>query len=178
MIEWKPEAIMIFDDVVKMSPSTYQYLIDRLEASESKIDYPHEEIAEMQSKLEAAEQHVKIVNESNEELIGIAARSEGFVKKAQAKLEAAEQTIDQQRMQLAACSTVAYANTKKAAKATRNMHPDYRCAAVDDVCLAVDREMKLLQTIKDVSDFFPVCGDRQCGKNYEHVQAILNRSKS
>ena len=90
---------------------------------------------------------------------------------------AAEQTIERQRMQLAACSTVAYANTEKSAKAVRDMHPDYRCATVNDVCIAVDREMKLLQTIREISEFAGYEDDGGYVDRHE-LLAILNRSKS
>ena len=93
------------------------------------------------------------------------------------KLVKAQQTIERQRMQLAACSTVAYANTEKSAKAVRDMHPDYRCATVNDVCIAVDREMKLLQTIKEISELSVF----NSGLGYvfcRELNAALNRSKS
>jgi hypothetical protein len=51
--------------------------------------------------------------------------------------------LEQQMMQLAACMTVAGANTRESAAQVRDMHPDYQCAAVDDVARAVDREMDL-----------------------------------
>jgi hypothetical protein len=51
-------------------------------------------------------------------------------------------------MRLAACSTVANANTSESAVVARNMHPDYRCAAVDDVARTVDREMALLARLE------------------------------
>ena len=95
----------------------------------------------------------------------------------EARLEAAQQTIERQRMQLAACSTVAYANTEKSAKAVRDMHPDYRCATVNDVCIAVDREMKLLQTIREISEFAGYEDDGGYVDRHE-LLAILNRSKS
>ena len=88
-----------------------------------------------------------------------------------------EQTIERQRMQLAACSTVTYANTEKSAKAVRDMHPDYRCATVNDVCIAVDREMKLLQTIREISEFAGYEDDGGYVDRHE-LLAILNRSKS
>jgi len=93
------------------------------------------------------------------------------------KLVKAQQTIERQRMQLAACSTVAYANTEKSAKAVRDMHPDYRCATVNDVCIAVDREMKLLQTIREISEFAGYEDDGGYVDRHE-LLAILNRSKS
>jgi hypothetical protein len=60
--------------------------------------------------------------------------------------------LEQQTMMLAACSTVAYANTKQSANLTRDMHPDYMCAAVSDVCLAVDREMVLIEQLEQLKD--------------------------
>jgi hypothetical protein len=46
-------------------------------------------------------------------------------------------------MQLVACGVVARANTTETAARARDMHPDFNCAAVQDVAEAVDREMAL-----------------------------------
>ena len=60
-----------------------------------------------------------------------------------ARLAAAESERDALRMQLVACGVVALANTPESAANAREMHPDYRSAACDDVARAVDREMAL-----------------------------------
>jgi len=66
-----------------------------------------------------------------------------MVEKLEAQLEAKD-------MQLAACMTVASANTRESAKKVRDMHPDYRCAAVEDVERAVDREMEYREQLEAV----------------------------
>lgn len=58
------------------------------------------------------------------------------------KLEKAEQEIEALRMRLAACSTVALANTPESAAAARKMSPEYWSASCADVAAAVDREMQ------------------------------------
>lgn len=50
--------------------------------------------------------------------------------------------LEIERMRQVACMTIAGANTRESAKAARQMHDDYKCAAVDDVSRAVDREMR------------------------------------
>jgi len=76
----------------------------------------------------------------------------GTIGKRDATITKLEAQLDEQTMMLAACSTVAYANTPKSANLARDMQPDYMCAAVSDVCLAVDREMKLIAQLDKVRE--------------------------
>ncbi len=66
------------------------------------------------------------------------------------KLRALEQELtgvrdeaEQWWMQLTACTVIADANTRESAKRMRQIQPEYRCAAVETVERAVDREMDL-----------------------------------
>lgn len=51
--------------------------------------------------------------------------------------------LEQERMRLTACGLVALANTPASAAVTRNMAPEYRSAACDDVANMVDEQMRL-----------------------------------
>lgn len=60
---------------------------------------------------------------------------------ARAAIADRDAEIERLRMQLVACGVVAMSNTAASASWARDIHPDYRCASVDDVARAVDREM-------------------------------------
>ena len=59
-----------------------------------------------------------------------------------------EAELERLRLQLAACSSVALANTRESAAAARQMHPDFYCATVMDVAAAVDREMAAREEVE------------------------------
>ncbi len=80
------------------------------------------------------------------------------------------------RMQLSACSCVALANTTESAILTREMHPDYMCAAVADVCNAVDREMKLREQVNNYEQALKFeCGDRCAEQNPCNAREALKK---
>ena len=53
-----------------------------------------------------------------------------------------EAKLEIEQMRLVACSVVSLANTPESAAQARDMHPDYRSIACDDVARMVDREME------------------------------------
>ena len=59
-------------------------------------------------------------------------------RRAVAERDALNAELGSERMRLAACSAVALADTPDSAKEARQMHPDYRSAACDDVARTVD----------------------------------------
>ena len=59
-----------------------------------------------------------------------------------------ERLLEIERMRVVACMTVASANTRESAVKAREMHDDYKCAAVNDVAAAVDREMELREQLE------------------------------
>lgn len=63
-----------------------------------------------------------------------------------------ESELEIEQMRLVACSVVSLANTPESAAQARNMHPDYRSFACDDVARMVDREMEHRATISRLRD--------------------------
>jgi hypothetical protein len=65
------------------------------------------------------------------------------VDQVDARIAELEAELERERMRLAACGVVAVANTPESAARARDMHPDYRSAACDDVARMVDSEMAM-----------------------------------
>lgn len=63
--------------------------------------------------------------------------------RAQEEIDRLRAELETERMRLAACGVVAMSNTQESAARSRDMHPDYWCASVQDVANAVDREIAL-----------------------------------
>ena len=91
-----------------------------------------------------------------------------------AKLEAAEKEreelradLETERMRLAACGVVAFANTPDSAKQAREMRPEYWSASCGDVARMVDENIKLramIQVALVVLD--EVCGNINPERGY------------
>lgn len=64
-----------------------------------------------------------------------------------------EAELEIERMRLVACSVVSLANTPESAAQARDMHPDYRSFACDDVARMVDREMEHRTTISRLREY-------------------------
>lgn len=79
-----------------------------------------------------------------------------LLEATKAQLAKREKELELARMQLAACSVAAGANTHGSAMRARQMSPEYRCAAVKDVEQAVDREMKAREACDELS---PLLGE-------------------
>ena len=87
-----------------------------------------------------------------------------------AKLEAAEKERDElraeletERMRLAACGVVAFANTPDSAKQAREMRPEYWSASCGDVARMVDENIKLRAKIETMEKQEPVA---EIGQQY------------
>ena len=103
-----------------------------------------------------------------------------------AKLEAAEKERDElraeletERMRLAACGVVAFANTPDSAKQAREMRPEYWSASCGDVARMVDENIKLRAKIEQMEQQEPVV---EVGKLYmptwcgfDSVTSIIKR---
>lgn len=61
-------------------------------------------------------------------------------------------TLETERMRLVACGVVASADTPESAATARDMHPDYRSAALDDVIRRVDECITLRATLKQARE--------------------------
>ena len=64
-----------------------------------------------------------------------------------------EAKLEIEQMRLVACSVVSLANTPESAAQARNMHPDYRSFACDDVARMVDREIAQRATISRLREY-------------------------
>jgi hypothetical protein len=61
-------------------------------------------------------------------------------------------TLETERMRLVACGVVANADTPESAATARDMHADYRSAALDDVIRRVDECLVLRATLKQARE--------------------------
>jgi len=65
-------------------------------------------------------------------------------------VEVLEAELEIERMRLVACGVVARANTRETAAEARQMNPDYRSEALEDVSWAVNREMKYREALAEL----------------------------
>jgi len=74
----------------------------------------------------------------------VSSDAQALMQRGRADAEAElKRLLEIERMRVVACMTVASANTRESAARAREMHDDYKCAAVNDVAAVVDREMAL-----------------------------------
>ena len=65
----------------------------------------------------------------------------------QAEIDSLRDQLEVERIRLAACGVVAFANTPDSSEKARNMLPIYRSASCDDVARIVDSEMELREQL-------------------------------
>lgn len=80
--------------------------------------------------------------------------------------------LETERMRLAACGAVALADTPNSAKRTRDMHPDYRSAACDDVARRVDECIRLRAQVKQQAEVYAESVDAYAARA-KHAEAAL-----
>lgn len=83
-----------------------------------------------------------------------------------------EKSLETERMRLAACGVVALANTQKSAKKVREMKSEYNSASLENVCSAVDREMKYREALTQIREEF--IGDQSHINLISYIDAALN----
>ena len=87
---------------------------------------------------------------------------------ANRRIAALEADLERERMRLVACCVVALADTPDSAKSAREMHPEYRSAALSDVERRVDECIQLRAELAKVREELAI------SKSFEHAQAGLH----
>lgn len=88
--------------------------------------------------------------------------------KLEAEIRALQCALDTERMRLAACGTVALANTSESAGKARDVADEYRSASLRDVCSAVDREMRYRGALATIREEFA------CSPNHRNLIAYID----
>lgn len=79
--------------------------------------------------------------------------AEAEIAKLRATISLLETKLEIEQMRLVARSVVSLANTPESAAQARDMHPDYKSFACDDVARMVDREMEHRATISHLREY-------------------------
>lgn len=83
------------------------------------------------------------------------------MEELRAAISLLEAKLEIEQMRLVACSVVSLANTPESAAQARDMHPDYRSFACDDVARMVDREIEHRATISRLRDALTAAAEQR-----------------